>query len=69
MKAEKLRILDPKEMAVKAAEMDEQLFRLKFDMRLGQLDGLKKYRALRKDRARLMTLLRERELQSAKEAK
>lgn len=68
MKADKLRELDPKELAVKAAEMDEQMFRLKFDMSLGQMDGLKKYREVRKDRARLMTLQRQRELDAAKTA-
>ena len=42
-------------------EMDEQLFRLHFQMSMGQMDGLKKARAMRKDRARILTILRERD--------
>jgi len=34
---------------------------------MGQSEALKKYRALRKDRARLLTILRERELAAARE--
>lgn len=69
MKAEKIRELDGKELAAKKAEVDEQLFRLKFQMGMGQMDGLKKYRELRKDRARLLTILREQEIAAAKESK
>ena len=46
--------------------MDEQLFRLQFQMSIGQMDGLKKVRAMKKDRARINTILRERELAGAK---
>jgi large subunit ribosomal protein L29 len=46
--------------------MDEQLFRLQFQMSMGQMEGLKKVRAIRKTRARIYTILRERELQGAK---
>jgi large subunit ribosomal protein L29 len=42
--------------------MEEQLFRLRFQMSMGQMDGLKKVRAMRKDRARMLTILREREI-------
>jgi large subunit ribosomal protein L29 len=42
--------------------MDEQLFRLKFQMSMGQMEGLKKARSMRKDRARMLTVLRERAL-------
>jgi large subunit ribosomal protein L29 len=38
------------------------MFRLRFQMSMGQMDGLKKTRALRKERARMLTVLREREL-------
>ena len=41
-------------------EMTDQLFRLRFQMSMGQMEGLKKYRSLRKDKARLLTVLRER---------
>ena len=69
MKAEKLRSLDEKELAVKATEIDEQIFRLRFQMSMGQMDGLKKYREVRKDRARLLTIQRERALAAQKESK
>ncbi len=46
--------------------MEEQLFRLKFQMSMGQMEGLKKMRAMRKDRARILTMLRQRELAGAK---
>jgi large subunit ribosomal protein L29 len=38
------------------------MFRLKFQMSMGQMEGLKKARAMRKDRARILTVLRQREL-------
>ena len=41
------------------------MFRLRFQMRMGQADGLKKLRYLRKERARMLTVLRERELGQA----
>ena len=62
MKAQKVRDLDETELKNQLTVMDEQLFRLKFQMSMGQMDGLKKVRAMRKDRARIYTILREREL-------
>ena len=62
MKAQKVRDLDETELKNQLREMDEQLFRLRFQMSMGQMDGLKKVRAMRKDRARIYTILREREL-------
>jgi large subunit ribosomal protein L29 len=67
MKPGKVRDLDDSELKRQLQEMDEQYFRLKFQMSMGQMDGLKKARGLRKDRARIQTVLREREL--AKEKK
>ena len=69
MKAEKIRELDEKELAAKSKEMEDQIFRLKFQMGMGQMDGLKKYRELRKDRARVATIQQQRALASAKEGK
>jgi large subunit ribosomal protein L29 len=60
MKAEKIREIDSKDLATRLKEADEQLFRLKFQMSMGQSEGLKKYRELRKDRARMRTVLGER---------
>ena len=67
MKAQKVRDLDDNELKQQLREMDEQLFRLKFQMSMGQMDGLKKVRAMRKDRARIYTILRERELRRRRE--
>ena len=65
MKADELRDLDTKELESQAREAEAQLFHLRLQMGMGQLDGLKKYRALKKDRARMLTLLRERQAAEA----
>ncbi len=66
MKAQEIRGLDDSELKNKLGEMDEQFFRLSFQMSMGQMEGLKKARQMKKDRARMMTILRERELAGAK---
>ena len=65
MKSQRVRDLDDKELQQQLAEMNEQLFRLNFQMSMGQTEGLKKVRAMRKTRARIYTILRERELAAA----
>lgn len=60
MKAEKIRGLESAELEKQVKDMEESMFRLRFQMSLGQTDGLKKYRDNRKDRARILTVLRER---------
>jgi large subunit ribosomal protein L29 len=65
MKANKIRDLDSKELNTQLRDMEDQLFHLRFQMGMGQMEGLKKYRTLRKDRARILTILGQRE-QSAK---
>ena len=62
MKKDKLAGIDPSEMEVKLKEIEEQTFRIRFQMSMGQTDGLRKLREMRKDKARLMTYLRAREL-------
>jgi large subunit ribosomal protein L29 len=62
MKAEKVRELDSNELRTQLRDSEEQSFRLRFQMSMGQTDGLKKYRQLRRDRARMLTILREREM-------
>jgi len=64
MKKDKLRSLDPLEMQNQLREIDEQTFRIRFQMSMGQTDGLRKLREMRRDRARLLTYLRERELKA-----
>jgi len=62
MKADKIRELDSDELRRQAAEIGEQNFRIRFQLTMGQTDGLKKLRTIRKDRARILTILRDREL-------
>ncbi len=66
MKKDNMRGLDPAEMQQKLAEYAEQSFRIRFQMAMGQTEGLAKLRTMRKDRARLLTYLRERELREAR---
>jgi len=62
METEKIRNLSDGELAEQERQAAEQLFRLRFQMKLGQNEGVKKVRALRKDIARAKTIAREREL-------
>jgi large subunit ribosomal protein L29 len=66
MKADKLRELDAAELNSQVGEMQEKMFRLRFQMSMGQFDGLKNFRSMKKDRARILGILRERELDPAK---
>lgn len=59
MKADKMRGLDAAELQRQAQDTQEQLFRLRFQMGMGQTEGLKKYRNVKKDRARMLTVLNE----------
>jgi large subunit ribosomal protein L29 len=52
------------EIRGKQREFSDQLFRLKFQFASGQTDTLAKIRELRKDIARVKTILRERELEA-----
>ena len=63
MKADKIRGLDEHELERQLHEMEEQLFRFQFQRSMGQMEGLKKARAMRKDRSRIYTILRERALE------
>jgi large subunit ribosomal protein L29 len=68
MKADKIAELDDREMTRQLTETEEKLFRLKFQMSMGQADGLKRYHELKKDRARILTIRRQRELAVKKNA-
>jgi len=68
MRAEKLRELDDNELRAQEREITEQLFRLRFQIGMGQMEGLKKYRVLKRDRARVLTVIRERTLVEAADA-
>src|SRR5450631_2606629 len=62
METEKIRNLNDDELVRQEKTSAEQLFRLRFQMKLGQNEGVKKLRGLRKDVARIRTIAREREL-------
>ncbi len=68
MKSQKVRDLDDLELRRQLVEMEEQMFRLQFQMSMGQHDGMKKVRSMRKTRARIFTVLRERELAGTAQA-
>ena len=61
-----MRDLDSAELKNQLQESEEQMFRLRFQLGMGQTEGLKKYRELRRDRARMLGTLRERDLQGKK---
>ncbi len=58
--ADKARGMDDSELNRQLKDGAEQMFRLRFQMSMGQADGLKKVRMLRKERARILTVLAER---------
>jgi large subunit ribosomal protein L29 len=57
----KLRDMSVDELIGQSAEMREQMFRLRFQWVMGQTESLNKIREIRKHRARLQTILREKE--------
>ena len=65
MKADKLREMSADELRGKERELQEQLFRLRFQKSLGQLDNALKIRETRRDIARVKTVLRHMQGQAA----
>lgn len=59
MKARELRELSEDELLNKETELKDQLFKLKFQHALGQLDNPLKLKNIKKDIARIRTLLKE----------
>jgi large subunit ribosomal protein L29 len=62
MEAEKLRNLTDTELDHQRRELNDQLFKLKFQLKMGQTESLNKIRGLRKDVARIHTVMREKQL-------
>jgi large subunit ribosomal protein L29 len=60
--AAELRGLSRKELDTKVTELKEELFTLRFQAATGQLESHGRLRAVRKDIARIYTVLQEREL-------
>lgn len=61
-KLEKVREQSSEELAKRVGEIKESLFRLKFKKALGDSDTVQRLRKERKELARLLTLLRARQL-------
>ena len=61
MKIGEVRDLGTDELRVREKDLDDQLFRLRIQKSMGQLDAAHKMKSLRRDLARVKTALREKE--------
>jgi large subunit ribosomal protein L29 len=61
MKVAEFRDLQVDELRQRVKDMDDQLFRLRIQKSMGQLEAAHKLQALRRDLARVKTVLREKE--------
>jgi large subunit ribosomal protein L29 len=62
MNIEKIRNLTDTELSHQQRELADQLFKLKFQLNMGQTESLKKIREMRKDIARINTVAREKQI-------
>jgi large subunit ribosomal protein L29 len=67
MKADKIKNLTDEELQHQGRDLADQLFKLKFQLNMGQTESLKKIRGLRKDIARVKTVESERKRAAATE--
>ena len=65
MKAAEYREMTLAELEAREAEAREQMFKLRFQISMGQSEGIRKYRATRKDLARILTVADTRRRQAA----
>jgi large subunit ribosomal protein L29 len=61
MKVAEFRDLQVEELRQREKELDDQLFRLRIQKSMGQLEAAHKLKGVRRDLARLKTVLREKE--------
>jgi large subunit ribosomal protein L29 len=59
MKAAELRDLGADELSVKEHDLTDQLFRMRIQKSMGQLEAPEKIRTVRRDLARIKTVLRQ----------
>ena len=59
MKAAELRDMDAEALRAKTQEIDDQLFRMRIQKSMGQLEAPGKMRTIRRERARILTILKE----------
>lgn len=64
MNANKLRDMTADELTVKLNDLKSELFNLRFQLATGQLDNPMKIKNVKKDIARVKTILREREIKA-----
>lgn len=64
MKASEIRDMSVEEMNDKLAGLKEELFALRFQLAVNQLDNTARLKAVKKDIARIKTVLRENEIKS-----
>ena len=62
MTASELKDLSVEELQTKLTELKEELFNLRFQLAVNQLDNSNRIGAVKKDIARVSTILRQREL-------
>ena len=67
MKASNIRELSDSELTRKLKDLKEELFNLRFQLATGQMENTNVIKGVKKDIARVMTIIRQREL-SGKEA-
>ena len=65
MKTKDLRDLTFEELVRKEVDLREELFNLRFRLATGQLDNPMTIKAVRKDMARVKTVIRQKELEKA----
>jgi large subunit ribosomal protein L29 len=61
MKVAEIRELQVDELRQREKDMDDQVFRLRIQKSMGQFEAAQKLKALRRDLARVKTVLREKE--------
>lgn len=62
MRADEIRDLPNEELAIRLEEFKEELFNLRFQLATGQLENYKRFGGVRRDIARIETVIRERNL-------
>ncbi len=62
MNVDKIRNLTPVELDHQQRELSDQLFKMKFQLKMGQTESLKKIRELKKDIARVQTVMRQKQI-------
>jgi large subunit ribosomal protein L29 len=67
-KGAELRETDEGELETRLADAKQELFNLRFQIVTGQLDNSARIRTVRRDIARILTVLREKEIEAAEAA-